>query len=58
MVEEFYKWVMVEATNIKPQSNNQFKKVWFLNRLKKKYTKHIHLMLLTIWKQQKPQLES
>ena len=34
-IEVFYKRVMVESSKIHPQPNNQFKKAWFLNGLKK-----------------------
>ena len=44
IVEEFYERVMVESSKINPQPNNQFKKTWFLNGLKKKYAKHTDLM--------------
>ena len=43
-VEEFYERIMVESSKISPQPSNHFKKVWFLNNLKKEYAKHIDLM--------------
>ena len=44
IVKEFYEKVMVESSKINPQPNNQFKKAWFFNGLKKEYAKHIDLM--------------
>lgn len=35
---------MVEASKMNLKTNDQFKKTWFINGLKKEYAKHIDLM--------------